>query len=317
VSAPALPAAEVVCEGADRDTWLGHRRIGGSTIAAILEIDGAYGSRRTVYKELIGEGVPVEESVAMASGNWYEQRAAERFSHLSGIETFQPDPITMYRSKSLPIATASPDRLSSALDAWIEIKWVGSHRASDWTGGAPDHYIAQCKWGLAVSGLPVAYLFAEIGGQDPRWYTIENDPKWNDMAFEEAEKFYKLVEARIEPEPDGSEATKRALNAEFSEPAPTSVEGGYQLALAVASLIDAQRAAKEATSALNLAENAVKLILRESEVGTVEGQPVVTWKEQGRRSLDLDAVRKFLGGRVSEFEKDAAFRVLRVSKGAK
>ena len=317
MNAPTLPAAVIVCEGAERDDWLSKRKIGASTIAAFFGVEGAYGSARTVYLDLIGEGEPFKETIYTDSGNWYEQRAAERFSHLSGIETIQPPPITMYASKELPIATASPDRLTADGKGWVEIKWVGSHRTSEWAERPPEHYVAQCKWGLAVSGLEVGYLFAEIGGQNPRWFEIENDPLWNDMAFEKAQAFWKLVESRTPPEIDGSEATKRAINAQFDEVVHEAIEGGADLAVAVAALIDAQRIAKQAASELNLAENTVKLILRENEIGTVEGQTFVTWKEQGRRSLDLDAVREFLGQRVVEFEKDAAFRVLRVSKGAK
>jgi putative phage-type endonuclease len=172
MSAVELPGATVVCSGATREEWLAHRRIGASDIAGILGIESAYGSPTTIYLDKIGEGVPFEGSIYTESGEWYEQRAADRFSHLSGIETFQPDPITMYASKEFPFATASPDRLSKDLDAWIEIKWVGSHRTTEWTRTPPEHYAAQCQWGLAVSGLPIAYLFAEIGGQNPIWYEI-------------------------------------------------------------------------------------------------------------------------------------------------
>jgi putative phage-type endonuclease len=317
MSALTLPKAEIVCEGAEREDWLALRRIGGSDIAAILEIEGAWGSPLSVYLDKIGEGAPFRETIYTDSGNWYEQRAAERFSHLSGIETIQPPPITMYASKALPIATASPDRLTADGSAWVEIKWVGSHRSPEWTDAPPPHYEAQVKWGLAVSGLDVGYLFAEIGGQDPRWFEIEHDQAWADRAFEEAESFWQLVESRTAPEADGSETSKRAIAYRYSEVDPDPIEGGYELALAIADLLDVQQAAKSSSAALTKAENAVKLILREHETGTVDGQTVVTWKEQSRRGLDLDAVRSLLGSDVSKYEKATPFRVLRIAKGAK
>lgn len=314
MNAPALPAAEIVCEGAGRDEWLGLRGLGASTWPAVAGIEGAYGSPLTAYLDIIGEGEPFKETIYTDSGNWYEQRAAERFSHLSGIETIQPPPITMYRSRTHHFATASPDRLTADGAGWVEVKWVGSHRIPAWADGAPAHYIAQVQWGLAVSGLEIGYLFAELGGQDPRWYEVTATEAEREEMFERGAAFWNLVENRTPPEPDGSEATKRAINAQFAAPTLEVVEGGAELAEAVAILSDAQRVAKEATTAQTLAENRVKLILRDAEVGMVDGEQVISWKEQGRRSLDLDAVRTHLGADVSKFEKDATFRVLRIAK---
>ena len=297
--APPLPGALVLGEGMTREEWLATRaqltseglpQVGASMVASILGVEGAFGSCRTAWKELRGEGARVVESEAMEAGSWYEQRCAERFSQKSGIETVEPNPLTIYASREFPFATASPDRLAVAGDkvtGWVESKWVGAHRAEEWTS-PPAKYEAQVRWQLLVSHLPVGYLVAEIGGQRMVWFEIERDEYWEEYALNEVRSFLELVVSGREPEADDSEATKRALAAEFADATPEPLEGGCRLAQAVAELMDAQDIERSTKARLTQAENAVQLLLREHEVGTVDGTQVVTWKTQRRAGYTVE-----------------------------
>lgn len=293
--APKLPGAFVVCVGASRSEWLEHRKpfYGGSDVAAVLEIEGAWGSRRSVFQSKTGHASESEETGPMRAGNMLEQAIAEWFSEDSGIQTMQPTPITMYASRDLPLAAASPDRLQTdglGVAGWVEIKNVGAHRAPEWAPGAPAHYQAQMLWQLGVSGLDDGWLVVLIGGQDLRWFHYARDAEWFERAYEAVEQFHSsYVLTGVEPEPDGSEATKRALNAEFAESTPEPFEGGYVLAAAVAELIDAQEAERVTKARLTKAENAVKLLLREHEVGTCDGGEIVTWKTTRREAYSVEA----------------------------
>lgn len=305
--APELPGARVVCTGASRPVWLEARKpfYGGSDIAALLEIEGAYGSPRTVALDKLGQSEPSAETAAMKRGNYFEQGIAQWFSDESGIATIQPAPITMYASLSRPLAAASPDRLAVEgyeVIGWVEIKKVGAHRLSEWTGGVPEHYRAQVLWQLGVSGLPVGWLAADIDGVGLRWTEIEADPAWFEDAYRRVQEFDALLRAGQMPPVDGSEATKKAINAEFAQADPDPFEGGYELAAAVAELMDAQEAEKATKARLTKAENVVKTLLREHEVGTCDGQEIVTWKEQHRDGYSVEPT---------------TFRKLFVPKGAR
>ena len=107
------------------------------------------------------------------------------------------------------------------------------------------------------------------------------------MAFEEAEKFWHLVENGIMPDVDGSDATRDALRDRYLDRVAESVEGGLDLALSVAAYLDASEAEKAAKSAKNLAQNQISMILRENEVGTVEGVPFVSIKTVHRGSYEV------------------------------
>jgi len=313
MNAPTLPKADVIGEGLSREDWLGARRIGGSDIAAIEQIDGAWGSPLTVWLNKTGQGHDEPETMYQRAGNRLEQPIAEWFSDETGIATVQPNPITIYGSREFPIATASPDRLTADASAWVEIKNVGHHRTEEWSDGPPAHYAAQAQWQLAVSGLPVCYLAVLIGGQDFRWYPVEEDQARQAEMFAHAAAFWELVESGTAPEVDGSNASKQAIAYRYSDADPDPIEGGEALAIAVDRLARAKNAAKINDETLTKAENAVKLILREHDTGTVDGRVVVTWKEQSRRGLDTDAVRSHLGPDLAKFEKSSSFRVLRVS----
>lgn len=294
-AAPTLPGADLVGSGLARDQWLDKRShsIGASEIAAILGLS-PWESPYTIWARKRGVLDGVEENEAMRWGTVLEQEIAKEWSDRFGIATIQPDPITIYRSTALPIATASPDRLAvegrgakRKVVAWVEIKNVGSHKIDEWSEGIPDYYWTQAQWQLAVSGLDLTHVAALVGGQTLLWRRVTRDEQWISYAFAEAEKFWHLVESGVEPEVDGSNATKNAISGQYAEKTVDPVEGGYDLALAVAEYLDASAAEKDAKTAKTKAQNRIALILREHEVGTVENVPFVQIKTVHRGGYEV------------------------------
>lgn len=283
MSAPALPKAEVAGSGLSEEEWLELRDtgVGGSEIAGILG-HSPWDSPYTVWARKRHEMPPLQESAPMRWGKALEQAIATQWSIDSGIESWQPDPITIYRSLECPIALSSPDRLTKDLDGWVEIKNVGLWRAEEWDHGVPLPYWCQAQFQLAVSGLPVCHVAALVGGQDLRWRRVEADPEWQAMAFEVAESFWHLVKSGTPPDPDASDATRKALQERYAEKVPDAVEGGADLAIAVAAYLDGAELEKQARSAKTLAQNRIQLILAEHETGLVEGVPFVSIKTQHR-----------------------------------
>ena len=287
-TAPALPRATVAGEKLTEKEWLAVRDtgIGGSEIAGILGIS-PWESPWSVWARKLGRLPSLVPTKPMIWGTVLEQPIAKQWSEESGIKSIQPPNITIYRSTECEIALSSPDRLTKAKDAWVEIKNVGSYRLTDWDQGIPDYYWVQAQWELAVSGLDLCHVVALVGGQDLRWRKVLADPEWQQMAFEKAEAFWGLVQTETEPDVDDSEATLKAMQSVYGEKITDPVEGGAELAIQVAAYQDAQAQEKAIDSAKNLARNKIQLILREHEVGTVEGVPFVSIKNLHRSGYEV------------------------------
>jgi len=293
--APDLPGAEVAGEGLGDDEWLELRRagIGGSDIAGLLAVDGAYGTPVTVWQSKVGAVGERVTSVAMEAGHRLEQPLADWFSDETGVKTFQPPLITIYRSKQLPIAQASPDRLAftstvTETTAWVEIKNAGQHKFGEWEAGPPPHYLVQCQWQLAVSGLERCYLAALIGGTDFRYYVVEANAKQHKAMFDAAERFWNLYVVTGTPPPvDESEKTRKALLAQYAETVSEPVEGGAELASALIDYRLAKEAEKQAHDAATLAHNRIMAVLREHEVGLVNGEEACRYPAMVRKGYTV------------------------------
>jgi predicted phage-related endonuclease len=164
---------------------------------------------------------------------------------------------------------------------------VGSYRLQDWDQGIPDYYWIQAQYQLAVSGLPLCHVVALVGGQDLRWRRVEADPDWQAMAFEEAAKFWGYVEGKTPPAVDGSEATRKAISSQYMTKTTDAVECGIDLSVAVSEYLDAQAAEKVAKTAKTKAQNVIQLLVREHEVGLVDGEPFVSIKALHRSAYEV------------------------------
>lgn len=286
--APELPGAVVAGQGMTREEWLALRDsgLGGSEIAGILGIS-PWESPYTIWARKRHEIGPLDESEPMRWGTVLEQPIAQEWSDRYGIDSYQPPPITIYRSKACPIALSSPDRLAENNTAWLEIKNVGRFKLDDWDEGIPDYYWAQAQWQLAVSGLALCHVVALVGGQDLRWRRVNADPKWQADAFEQAEAFWQRVQSGQAPEVDASEATRKALSTRYLAKTTEAIEGGDELAAAVIDYLEAQEAEKAAKTAKTRAHNAIQSMLREHEVGTIDGEPVVKITTIHRGGFDV------------------------------
>ena len=56
---------------------------------------------------------------------------------------------------------------------------------------------------------------------------------------------------------------------------------------------------------------------RQASIGTVEGNQVVTWKQQTRTSVDTKALTLAHPEIVKQYEKSSTFRVLRINRKGK
>jgi predicted phage-related endonuclease len=107
------------------------------------------------------------------------------------------------------------------------------------------------------------------------------------MAFAEAAQFWTYVESDTEPPVDSSDATRRALSQRYIDKTTDAVELGFELACHVTDYLDAQAAEKAAKSQKTLAQNRIQLLMREHEMGLVDGVPFVSIKTTHRGGYEV------------------------------
>ncbi len=183
--------------------------------------------------------------------DWYSARHKVEL-HMSGT-LVGPEPWIL----------ATPDRLvydtNGLPSSGIEIKVVGSRVASHWTEAHPaDYVIAQCQWGLLVTGLDRWDIVASIAGAPPVSYEVLRDAEMIDMMIARGRALWKHVQDRTPPEPDGTDSYRRYLARRY----PDSSGSTRELPFAGRYVRDFQRAQTDVRAA-KWREDAAKNKLRE------------------------------------------------------
>lgn len=202
-----------------REEWLNGRSagIGASESAALFGMsrwDSAL-SLWTKKRGLVADDN--EENERLEIGLLMEPVVAQLYEKRTDRTLWRPpSPWTIARHKSIPCMTASVDSWVVEAEAKpgrgvLEIKNVDTFMSDDWEDGPPLYYEIQLQHQLAVTGFRWGSVAAVIGGNRFKSFDIER----NDEFIGELEAlcldFWRKVEDGTMPDPDGSEASKRAL----------------------------------------------------------------------------------------------------------
>jgi putative phage-type endonuclease len=311
--------AEVVCstEGLTNDQFAQVRRdaggIGGSDAAAVCGLN-PYKSRYALWVECLNGPEPIEDPKVlerMELGHKLEPVIADLFTERTGL-TVAEFPYLL-RHPEHPWMTANIDRLVVPEDdtevAVLEVKKTGAHMASGWdTEKVPDHYMLQGQHYLGVTGLPVVWFAVLIGGDEVRTVRVERDDNLISDLMEIEEAFVKLVETKTPPATDGSEATLKALARRFEVVPKSEVELDVTTVEMVGDLLDRMDDAKALTREIDAIKALLMEGMGENEIGTYEGDTVLTWKQATRTALDTAALKRAFPDLFAEFQKTTTYR---------
>lgn len=278
-----FPAAEIVARTDDmgRPEWLAARRqgIGGSDAPAVAGLDRWKGGALAVYLDKV-EGLEDDAGEPARWGTLLEPIVADEFSRRSGIETI-PAPYLL-ASTERPYQIANLDRLARERgeDGVYEGKVTTVYLADEWANDqVPDRAMVQTLHYLSVTGLSFAYVACLIGGQRLEWRRVARDDEAIGHLDAIEAEFWQRVIDRRPPPPDGSPATgdllARLYDVEVDKIAvlpPEVLDLLGQRAAAKADVKAAERRAAEA-------ENRVKALLGDAELGVLDGDVVCTWRE--------------------------------------
>ena len=287
-----------VTKDGDEKAWLAARQrgLGGSDIGTALGLN-PYSSPLTLWLEKTGQ-IPPEDLSDREAVKWgvrLEDIVAKAFAEETGYQVF--DPRCMFVHRDHPELRANPDRLyidhQDQLGV-LECK-TGDWRTGDyWAGDStPPWYEAQGGHYQGVLGLSRSRIAVLLGGND---FQIR-DPEFGPEHLAGLEQFaldwwQNHVVDGVQPDIDGSESTRRSLNAMWEIVEGTLVLDDDELDL-VRELAAAKAAEKAAEARVKLIGNRLRDLLGDFEAALhldSGDKPVFTNKRHVRTTIDWELV---------------------------
>ena len=293
-----------------RDEWLDWRKhgIGGSDASAVAGLN-PYKSPVQVYLEKIGDMEIGEAGESAYWGTMLEDMVAQEFSKRTGMKVQRKNTILQHPEYQHMIANI--DRLIVGEDkpGILECKTANAWSGKDWEEGKiPPQYIIQVQHYLAVTGYEYAYIAALVGGQKFFYYKIDRDQELIDYLVKIESVFWQMVQDRMPPEVDGSEASSDLLKKlypiaedrkEIDMPAEASL------------LLDAYEQVKAEIKELEQRkdelENKLKAMMADAEIGKA-GKRIVEWKNVNANRFDSKSFQKDMPGLYENYVKLSPYR---------
>ena len=283
----------VSTENLPYEEWLEYRRtgIGGSDAAVVCGIS-RYKSPVELWMEKTGQLPSQEAGEAAYWGNLLESLVREEFTKRTGIAVTKPT--VLYQSVEHPFMLANVDGLCQDPvhgPCIFEAKTASAYKTGEWEDAIPDEYMIQIQHYMAVTGYQGAYIAVLIGGNAFRWKFVGRDEELIAMLISLEEDFWRHVQKGTPPALDGSNASARFLAERFPNSVPQSEIALPRNAQKLLSQYDeACRQLEESTARKQEAENLLKEMLGDHEIGTA-GNRVVTWKSVTQERLDTKTLK--------------------------
>lgn len=283
---------DVVCDATDAN-WLDLREtgIGASEIASVFGVS-PWMSALALYASKIGAYErDFTEVEAVYWGHKLEDDIVDGYQERTGRPTRRAGKLLRSRSHPWAMCTLDGETTAAANDShwWpFEAKNVTIFKASEWEGGAPEHYRLQCMQQMLVTGEQKATIAALLGGNRLVWQDVHRDEDEIRRIIYHGERFWKRIQARDIPMPDGSESSRKALNALYPDGSGSLVLP--RTAADAADRLDELKAQiKRLTDEREAIENTVKLALGETEIGHLPDGRSFSWKLQHRKECVVKA----------------------------
>jgi len=163
----------------------------------------------------------------------------------------------------------------------------------------------------------VAYLAALHGSTEVRVYEVpvNLDSTWfGEIRKQCAEWFDRHVVKAEEPVMASEYRAKGLIDAIRAESG--KVETLDDLEFDIRAMLEAKAQAKELSDRITEIEARIKDKMGSAEVGTLRGNPVITWKESVSRSFDSTKAKESLGADASKFVVERVSRRFLVKEKA-
>lgn len=315
----------------DGSQWLEQRRhgIGGSDASVIMGFN-RYASTLDLWEqkrstEPLAYDPPSE---AAQWGHRLEPLVADRLEQAIQSEVDEQlwlkPPDACLQNTERPYMLANLDRIVLSDDngglvpvGIAEVKTVGLRMAGEWGDeGVAMHALWQGIHYMAVTGLPVIYFGALVGGQEFRFRTVRRDEVTDleEQLLDAEEEFWKHVQDGTEPPLVGfSDANMASLSRRYPMADPDTYT---EVDPDVAEAVQMYRAAAESERAAKAIKDQCKQTVHEAlgsaEAATYGGEVIATYKHTIRKTIDTTALKKDMPEVAEKYLKSSTSRTLRV-----
>lgn len=275
------------------EEWLELRKagIGGSDASVVCGIN-RYKTPIELWMEKTNNFPPQEAGESAYWGTQLESLVREEFTKRTGIEVNLIN--QLLQSEEYPFMQANLDGICNDPiygDCIFEAKNASAFKANEWEDAIPDEYMLQVQHYMSVTGYKATYIAVLIGGNTFRWRLIERDEELISMLIQLEETFWGYVQNGTPPPIDGSEACAKYLAEKYSN---STSNAAVELPLEAEKLLKDYNSACEKLNAITeekqLAENKLKQLLGDNEIGTV-GKNIVSWKSVSQERLDTKTLK--------------------------
>lgn len=279
-------------ENLSYEDWLEFRKsgIGGSDASVVCGIN-RYKSPMELWMEKTNRIPPQEAGESAYWGTQLEPLVRAEFTKRTGIEVECVN--QLLQSEKFPFMLANLDGIchyEKYGECIFEAKTASAFKINEWENSIPDEYMLQIQHYMAVTGFKAAYIAVLIGGNTFKWRLVERDEELISMLIQLEGEFWNCVQNDTPPPIDGSDACTKFLAEKFAESNNTQIE----LPDTATELIQKYTAASTEISALTeqkqFAENSLKEMLGENEIGVI-GNKIVSWKPVSQERLDSKTLK--------------------------
>lgn len=283
----------------------GRCRFGASEAPTVMG-DSPYQSRGDLYAAKRVPPVIGEQTEAFRRGHLLEPVLLAEAGRLLGTEIIQPEQMFVDGRWIVTLDGADAPQPSVIVEAKTTTRY--SIRSAE---DLPAEWLWQTCVQGSVLGVDAVYVVAL--DRDQRISLIEapvSQAAW-EMLCEEADLLGSAIDEERPLPPSEFSAEQIA---EIWKPQARAIELPRTAVAWIQSLDEARVAKRNAEKQEKEARDELARLLLDAETGTIDGSPVITWKQQqGATRLDTQRLREEHPDLVTQYEsRGAAFRVMRL-----
>jgi len=291
-------------------TETGEKRLAASECAAIYGLH-PYKTISDLTADLLAPNPPQPQAPtqAMERGNRLEEPIRQWASDMYGMRIEVPGLLYLFDQEAV--------HLIATLDGRSEDLAIHEFKTTthEWTGSLPPHWFYQGVQQAICANENQVHWWIFDKTQTLHHYIQEIDWEMKRNHIEAAKEF--LIAINRGERPEGVQFGYDHMNKIFPEAHDETVELG-DTAIELLDLLDK---AKTHKNHWEQEEDRVKALLAEmlggASIGTVDGNTVITWKQQTRTTVDTKGLALAHPDLVRRFEKNSTYRVLRTTRKGK
>lgn len=275
------------------EEWLEYRKtgIGGSDASVVCGIN-RYKSPVELWMEKVNNFPPQDAGESAYWGTQLESLVRAEFTMRTNIEVSLVKQLLQSEEHTFMLANLDGvcnDPIYG--DCIFEAKTASAFKANEWEDAIPDEYMLQVQHYMAVTGYKAAYIAVLIGGNTFRWRLIERDEELIAMLIELESRFWEYVQNGTPPPIDGSEACAKYLAEKYSDSiVKSAIELPFEAEVIIKEYNLACKKLSDITEQKQLAENKLKQLLGNNEIGSIGGN-IVSWKSVSQERLDTKTLK--------------------------